>query len=588
MSLSTCSFCPGGQEIPLLLNTTLPDFLTEYKTCQDAFERAKNESLFLPQDSSDCRVLQTVGVLCGCPGTVDGCTLCPDNHPVEYADKTIDFISNDTFGFVPTCEFEEAYLKTLSQNESICQSMEEISAHCGCPYLPTLAKEECRMCDNDIPQEKLGMNVGFLGGRTPEYLGPPEGIEETCEYVKLRTRFVEQFDHTGRTDECSEVVRRGLHCGCNDSWHNKAGYSTLRQKRIFISLMVLAATLTLIGSVMVMVDILRDKKKRKLYHQIMLGMVIFDFITGLAFVMGPLPVPQYWDGDPTVVLGAHGTTGTCMTQGFFVQLGLGTIFYNVSLTMYYKLVIVDGWRADRLQKYRIWFHVIPSMIAVGLALGAIPFYGPFVGHCHLNLILVPVESGANLHVGFLYFLYGPLFLSIVILGVITMKIFLSVKSTANQSSRWTPSAVVVRLGQSNQEQEERPRSPFTLPRDTFGQSQIVRKVFWQSLCYLLAVGIIWPYNFCCVYLTMVHPLLRPGFGFIAVSVFLTPLQGFLNALVYFRPRVMTWYAERAAARKRRPTDISRSPTDDDTRERQASSVPSEDQSAEIVFAVAAP
>ena len=583
MGSPACSFCPGGQEIPLLLNTTLPDFLTEYKTCQDAFERAKNESLFLPQDSSDCRVLQTVGVLCGCPRTVDACSLCPDNHPVEYADKPIDFISNDTFGFVPTCEFEEAYLKTLSQNESICQSMEEISAHCGCPYLPTLAKEECRMCDIDVPKEKKGMNVAFLGGRTPEYLGPPDGIEETCEYVKLRTRFVERFDHTGRTDECSEVVRRGLHCGCNDSWYASGGYNRLWKKRLFIFLMVLAATLTLIGSVMVMVDILRDKNKRKLYHQIMLGMVIFDFITGLAFVMGPLPVPQYWDGDPTVVLGAHGTTGTCVMQAFLVQLGLGTIFYNVSLTVYYKLVIVHGWRADRLQKYRIWFHLIPTTLAVGLALGAIPFYGPFFGYCHIYLILVPVRAtGEDLYVGFFYFIYGPLFLSIVILGVITMKIFLSVKSTANQSRRWRPSAAFrLRLSNQGAQGRERPRAPFS--RDMSSQGQIVRKVFWQSLWYFLAFLVIWPYHFVYVVVMAFFPL---GFGFIAVSIFLTPLQGFLNALVYFRPRILSWYAERVAERKRRRPELSEedsSPTGDNNQEQEA---PTEDPSSDVVLAVA--
>ena len=384
------------------------------------------------------------------------------------------------------------------------------------------------MCLHPVPQESLQKHLDFLD-TTPDYTGPPQGFEETCEYVEARSVFVESY-----FPECLEVYRRGIHCGCNGGWYNPDGSANAEAGVI---VMIVPAVLSAIGSIAVLWDILRSKEKlKRVYHQIMLGMVIFDLLTSLAYMFGPPSVPRYWRGDPTLLLGARGTVGTCYIQAFVMHLGMGTIYYNVSLAVYYKLVIVHNWRAERLNKWRIWFHVIPSTIALALALGAIPFYGPFVQYCYVEF------SGEDSSNTFYYVvaitLYGPLIISISALTILTLQVLWSVYLNVRRSGRWS----FRRRNMSQAQAGSRNNAPAT-------QNALVMKVFWQSLWYVMAFYVIWPYN---LWIASAFDS-NPAVGYMFVGIFLLPLQGFLNALVYFRPRMKRWFterAERAATRKR--------------------------------------
>ena len=80
-------------------------------------------------------------------------------------------------------------------------------------------------------------------------------------------------------------------------------------------------------------------------------MSLVDVWSSLMYVLGPIAAVQYdenglWEGNP----GAIGTTQTCKTQGFFIQLGLAVTFFNVSLSVYYYLVIARSWREQQFQR----------------------------------------------------------------------------------------------------------------------------------------------------------------------------------------------------------------------------------------------
>jgi hypothetical protein len=140
------------------------------------------------------------------------------------------------------------------------------------------------------------------------------------------------------------------------------------------------------GACAIIQDVMRDKKKIRehLYNQLMLGMSCFDVIYSIAWMFSTIPIPIYNEfGSENNIYGAVGNEATCTAQGFFLQLGLASIFFNVSLSLYYYLVIVQGWRAQRLKTVRIWLFIGPMLAGFALAFGGIPLYTNVIWACHI-------------------------------------------------------------------------------------------------------------------------------------------------------------------------------------------------------------
>ena len=71
-------------------------------------------------------------------------------------------------------------------------------------------------------------------------------------------------------------------------------------------------------------------------------------------------------------------------------------------------------------------------------------------------------------------------------------------------------------------------------------------VFWQSAFYLLGYYICWP-----ILIVAILNAESQSLNFWAVLSFIAPLQGFLNCLVFVRPRIMKWRRGQFKARKER-------------------------------------
>jgi hypothetical protein len=130
----------------------------------------------------------------------------------------------------------------------------------------------------------------------------------------------------------------------------------------------ISGTLSLLGSLTILLDIYQDRsyKIRQPYYRILLGMSLFDVLTSCSLILSTIPIPEGTPG----VYGARGTTQTCTASGFFNQLMLGSILYNLVLAVYYTLSgrfkMSDEEFATR---YERGLHGVVVVVTVGVALG---------------------------------------------------------------------------------------------------------------------------------------------------------------------------------------------------------------------------
>eukprot|EP00540_Astrosyne_radiata_P007449 CAMPEP_0116852814 /NCGR_PEP_ID=MMETSP0418-20121206/17528_1 /TAXON_ID=1158023 /ORGANISM="Astrosyne radiata, Strain 13vi08-1A" /LENGTH=444 /DNA_ID=CAMNT_0004485071 /DNA_START=1434 /DNA_END=2768 /DNA_ORIENTATION=+ len=271
-----------------------------------------------------------------------------------------------------------------------------------------------------------------------------------------------------------------------------------------------------------------------------------------------ISVPREIRGEPSGAFGARGNEVTCKIGGFLVQLGLTSIFYNSSLCIYYYLVIVNSWSDSRLKKIRVWMHVFPLALGFGLAFVGIPWYGPQSYGCMLNNF--PMR-----HVWLEIALLGyiPMILTILFLTGLTLRVYLYVSSTSKHANKWRietrlgghrestrrDSSQLDHYGDSGDDMTTTKRSTTErivhAVRDTIRgsgvgswqyfqkqRSHLEKEVMWHAVAYMMAFWITWP-------LLLVALLIGTGdeYWFFFVVFFVAPLQGFNNALVYFRSRL---------------------------------------------------
>ena len=194
--------------------------------------------------------------------------------------------------------------------------------------------------------------------------------------------------------------------------------------------------------------------------------------------------------------------GHHLTHARFPLLA-ATLFYNVALAIYYKLVILDSWRERRLKKSLIWFHAIPITIGFTLAFAGLPYYTWQAVLCYLPYF--PFEDNMGVVLGIFVI---PVCLSLAALLVIMVMIYCGVRKKYMISRKYV-------YGQ--------------------GGASLQERVFWQSLRYVIAFLIPWPISVAAALRGGIIGSVRYWFGI--WPTLLGPSQGFLNALIYFAPRV---------------------------------------------------
>ncbi|KAL7466598.1 hypothetical protein ACHAXS_006893 [Conticribra weissflogii] len=128
------------------------------------------------------------------------------------------------------------------------------------------------------------------------------------------------------------------------------------------------AFLSMFSSIFIVQHVLRDQKRRThIYHRILCCMSISDIIGSIGLFLSTWPIPK---GEAYL---AAGNVRTCIAAGFFNQSAtLCTPAYNVSLAIYYLLVVVKGWKENNIAKAEKYLHAFPIILGVGTGIAGIP------------------------------------------------------------------------------------------------------------------------------------------------------------------------------------------------------------------------
>jgi len=256
----------------------------------------------------------------------------------------------------------------------------------------------------------------------------------------------------------------------------------------------------------------QQRKINSIYHRIMLGLSIFDFIASFVNILSTWPTPSDQAG---VVFLASGSTATCTAQGFFNEFGnITTPLYSASLCVWYLLYLKYGWKERDCRKIEYLFHVIPIAVGFGMAVVGLPltlynnsgylcWYAPYPAGCSGDGCTRGQMAGI-----FRWIHYGIVWSAIIFVTYAMSAIYLAVRRQENASSR---------------------HNIFSGPGRS--KSEAVAK---QALLYVCALYITWAF-------TTATRISQTAFKHNSMVLLLLmctffPLQGFWNALIYFRPK----------------------------------------------------
>jgi len=128
------------------------------------------------------------------------------------------------------------------------------------------------------------------------------------------------------------------------------------------------------------VGVLQDEQKRKkVIGELIIAFSFFDIIGSIGYAFTTYPTPE-----EDHIYGGLGNEASCKAQGFFIQIGIISLYLNVSIAFYYLLIIQYSWRENRLRKswvYRMLF-VVPISVGSVFAFAGIPFYDNAILWCN--------------------------------------------------------------------------------------------------------------------------------------------------------------------------------------------------------------
>jgi hypothetical protein len=355
-------------------------------------------------------------------------------------------LSSQFAGLTPTCEILEASLLSVELSSDECKVGHLLGGVCGCAPV----EDHCVFCPEGDPIPE------YLRERElPQFARFLDGLIATCADI-------EQAQTQIPTE--SLICSRGKHrkdlcCGGHFQY---LGTSTVRKQAVLAWLPRGVALLSILGSTYVLSNIVRHKERRAtIFHRIMIGLTVSDIVSAVAWGFTTLPVPANDDfGAPSKIYGARGNGVTCAIQGFFIQLGFTSIFFNVALTTYYVLVIVYNWRETRLIKLQYWFYTIPVLLGSTLAFAGIPFYTNNIMACYVN-----APPLAEKYTVIALLAVVPVCFVVLFCTTAMARVYLHVRHQQKRASNW-------RMGGSGK--------------------CIEQQVLWQSVFYVGAFYISWP------------------------------------------------------------------------------------------------
>lgn len=356
------------------------------------------------------------------------------------------------------------------------------------------------------------------------------------------------------------------------------------QQRALAVMPKVTGWLSLSSSVTIIVMIWKDTRQKgkstTTYQRILLGMSIADISSSFWLSLSTWPIPK-----DSGLLWAVGSETSCTAQGFFTQFGISSPLYNISLSIYYVLVVRHSWKEDRLRNIEFLLHAIPFLWGTGTALAGI-FLDMF-GSANLWCWIAMPEEPDRANIYRWSFFYGPLWCAILIVSINLALVFAHVRKITlrseqyTQESRFGPVAVSLNdnIGKDPQpSQINQVDNPTTItnPVSNDGASSLAsprksRKAMFSSFRGNDTSEVIEPTTFrnrrrqvslqclryaCAFYLTwmpitIVRIMQTVGsssvFGLLLWAAVATPCQGLPNFCVYLYPKYVAKLEQRLVA-----------------------------------------
>lgn len=174
---------------------------------------------------------------------------------------------------------------------------------------------------------------------------------------------------------------------------------------------------------------MRDQRRRSLtYHRLLCGISLCDMSASFWLGMSTWPInaQQYPD-----TLWAVGNFTTCRVQGFFTQFGVASSFYNASLSVYYYLVIVQGWKESQLQRIEWLLHCIPLLWSLVSAIVGLTVRSDIYDNATL-WCWVSADEQVFRWAAF----YGPLWCNIGIVTGMSLAVYIHVRRIEAASAKY--------------------------------------------------------------------------------------------------------------------------------------------------------
>ena len=280
------------------------------------------------------------------------------------------------------------------------------------------------------------------------------------------------------------------------------------QIRSIIIILRCSGALSVIGSMSMIYDIIKSGNLRSQCRlRLLSGMSIFDILSSSAFFCASWPTPQ------TVVskrydLEAFGSVNICQAQGFFLTLLIGSLCYSLSLTVYYVLVVKYGKSEEWLkEKVEPWMHAFSIGYGTIVPLILLPF--GFDAYRNYYSVCRPKD---NRYATWLAYYFSALI--ILLISCLNFSLYKAVRKIERKVARFSSasSSTRQRVSQSRQ-----------IALQCFAFSASFYITYLPELIYSI-INISRDQN-------------ENQYKLFLIVAICSPLQGFLNAFVYFRPRI---------------------------------------------------
>ncbi len=303
------------------------------------------------------------------------CTLCLDASATPiFPNRSL------SLGSLPVhnCHDLTNFAGLLTATDVQCMGLQSLGPYCGCPVPPGA----CSLCPNGetVPYPDRFANLLQDFEDLPPGLVTEVATNLTCgEFASIVAVPPPSSIRAGIDPSLLCLIsqlRSGI-CGCTQG---------LRAKLITWFYRV-SAMLSLVGSFSIIRDIVeKPVERRTTYHQLVFGISWFDIITSVAYMLTGILLPTY-----SGQYQAHGNHATCLLQGFMIQLGVTSVFYNLLLCIYFLLLVKYNWKEHRFRQYRNYVHLPILAIGIGLAGGCLPFIVPQLGFCYVSIPPISVN-----------------------------------------------------------------------------------------------------------------------------------------------------------------------------------------------------